>query len=498
MDNARLGTITNTTSEQKVLNELSQLIENDYSPEHKTVAELQELVRLMHRNLKHDSSIMLAMNKLGPASKNPTEFFRKFIIVRSTQRSIWYSANDLGYLKSFPKGGSSSNQSFSTRDTDSSQSNRQQKKQKRDDLYSSKLLKHGTCWSCDISGHKKEDCMKLSHPDSNKESVPFLQSTIGKIYLSQFPLKPQLSNTSLAELKLGFVPPTPYTGTGSGPPAGRGDHRSNKGKSGGRHGGSGGRGGGRVPPRRVPIIAGKSIRALLDTGCLVGDCISKSIVDSLDASHLLFNVSTTICSGFNNQCQNNFQALKINLSFLNEITSSLEHIITTVIVLKDSSIDLIIDRETIKKQSLIDLLPSHFKESTNLNVLRNAQESFADNSIKTRKVPFVDDYSEELFGYKPKNQVQSEMHRHVRVHAHTCLSCLNPDDRSVDSYGPTVNKQTDGQDSIHDTTPMCLLNNSAPHGSCLGWSDQLLPRHLSEGDQMMATMTEGENENPLL
>ena len=242
----------------------------------------------------------------------------------------------------------------------------------------------------------------------------------------------------------------------------------------------------------------KSIRALLDTGCLVGDYISKSIVDSLNASHLLFNVSTTICSGFNNQCQNNFQALKINLSFLNEITSSLEHIITTVIVLKDSPIDLIIGRETIKKQSLIDFLPSHFVESTNLNVLKNTEESFADNSIKIREVSFVDDNSEELFGYKPKNQVQSEMHRHVKAHAHTCISCLNPDDRSVDSSGPTVNKQTDGQDSIHDTTPMCLLNSSAPHGSCLGRSDPLLPRHLSEGDQMMATMTEGENENHLL
>jgi hypothetical protein len=86
----------------------------------------------------------------------------------------------------------------------------------------------------------------------------------------------------------------------------------------------------------VPI-AGESIRALLDTGCLVGDCISKSIVDSLNASHLLFNVSTTIYSGFNNQCQNNFQALKINLRFINEITSFLEHIITTVIVLKKTS-----------------------------------------------------------------------------------------------------------------------------------------------------------------
>jgi hypothetical protein len=98
-----------------------------------------------------------------------------------------------------------------------------------------------------------------------------------------------------------------------------------------------------------PMVAGKDIRALLDTGCLVGDCISKKVVDSLNASDLLFDVATTICSGFNNQCKNKFQALKINLSFLNEITSSFDHFITTVIVLKDSPIDLIIGRETIKK-----------------------------------------------------------------------------------------------------------------------------------------------------
>ena len=74
-DSARLGNIIDTVSEQKVLNELSELIQNDYSPDHKTVGGMQEVVRLMHQNLKHDSPIMLAMNKLGPASKTPDEFF---------------------------------------------------------------------------------------------------------------------------------------------------------------------------------------------------------------------------------------------------------------------------------------------------------------------------------------------------------------------------------------------------------------------------------------
>ena len=59
------------------------------------------------------------------------------------------------------------------------------------------------------------------------------------------------------------------------------------------------------------MVAGKDIRVLLDTGCLVGDYISKRVVDSLNASDLLFDVATTICSGLNNQCKNKFQALKL-------------------------------------------------------------------------------------------------------------------------------------------------------------------------------------------
>jgi hypothetical protein len=166
-------------------------------------------------------------------------------------------------------------------------------------------------------------------------------------------------------------------------------------------------------------------------------------------------------------------------------------------VLKDSPIDLIIGREIIKKLRLIDSLPSHFVESRNLNVLQNTQESFADNYIQKRQVSFADDYPEELYGYKSKNQVRTERFRPVKAHAHTCLSCLNPDDEAVDSYGPKVNNKADGEDSIQNT-PLCFCNKASSHGSCLGRPDQLLPRHISEGDQIMTTMTEGENENPLL
>jgi predicted aspartyl protease len=230
-----------------------------------------------------------------------------------------------------------------------------------------------------------------------------------------------------------------------------------------------------------------NIRALLDTGCLVGGCISKQVVDSLNA----FNVTTSICSGFNNQCQNKFRCLKIDLSFLNETTSSFEHFTTSVIVLEGSPINLIIGRETMKKVRLIDRLPSHFVESQNLTVLQKTQESFADN------------YSEELYGCKPSNQVRTERSHPVKVHAHTCISSLNPDDKAVGFNGPTVNslkqtRKTNGEASINKTIPLCLCDKASSHGSCISRPDQLLPMHISEGDQMLVTMTEGENENPLL
>jgi hypothetical protein len=55
-------------------------------------------------------------------------------------------------------------------------------------------------------------------------------------------------------------------------------------------------------------------KALLDSGCLIGDCMSQNIVDKLNAKNLIVYTKTTICSGFNNECFNNFPTLLINIS----------------------------------------------------------------------------------------------------------------------------------------------------------------------------------------
>jgi hypothetical protein len=138
-----LGDIKNALFEQGVLSELSQLLKNDINPEHKTEAGQLELVKLIHRNLTPNNSVMLAINKIQP------------LRVRAENRAIWHSANDLGFFK--PNSyGSSSNQTFSRQNNDSSDSASQQKRQKRSDEFRKrKPFTIEICWTCGIKDHSR-------------------------------------------------------------------------------------------------------------------------------------------------------------------------------------------------------------------------------------------------------------------------------------------------------------------------------------------------------
>jgi hypothetical protein len=78
-DWTRLGDIRDTVKEQRVLSELSQLIDNDIDPSHKTEAGMQELVKLIHRNLTPNNPVMLAMNRVQPPAKTPRDFLQNFL-----------------------------------------------------------------------------------------------------------------------------------------------------------------------------------------------------------------------------------------------------------------------------------------------------------------------------------------------------------------------------------------------------------------------------------
>ena len=87
------------------------------------------------------------------------------------------------------------------------------------------------------------------------------------------------------------------------------------------------------------VAVNKVCKALLDSGCLVGDCMSQHLVDELHASHLVVNIYTTICSGFDNHCSNTFPSLLINISFINETNALEETFLTRVIIIPKSPIE---------------------------------------------------------------------------------------------------------------------------------------------------------------
>jgi hypothetical protein len=193
-DSNRLGDIRDTGKEQGVLSDLSQLIENDTNPEHKTESGQLELVKVIHRNLTPNNSVMLAMNKIQPPAKTPKDFYAKFLRVRAENRATWHYANDLGYIKP-SNHGSSSNQN-----NDFSNSASQPKRQKRGDDFrerknSSQPFNIEICWTCGIKGHSRAQCNKSAHPDRKQENVPFLQSTMGKRWASKFPTRPHCDPT---------------------------------------------------------------------------------------------------------------------------------------------------------------------------------------------------------------------------------------------------------------------------------------------------------------
>jgi transposase InsO family protein len=119
-----------------------------------------------------------------------------------------------------------------------------------------------------------------------------------------------------------------------------------------------------------------SIQALLDTGCLVGDCMSQEIVDKLNASHLVVNIKTTICSGFDNNCSSDFPSLLIKVTFVHENTFIKESFLTTVLILPKSPIELILGRKTIKSINFANKTPSHFSEETTLTSHKRPDGTF--------------------------------------------------------------------------------------------------------------------------
>ena len=101
-----------------------------------------------------------------------------------------------------------------------------------------------------------------------------------------------------------------------------------------------------------------------------------------------------------------------------------ETFLTRVIILPKSPIEIIIGRKTIQTLQFSKRTPSHFEGTKNLTVPRVTTEPFGNTLLMSSIL-------QEQCGYTISNQDYVERSSPVKVHAHTCLSCLIPDTNSV-------------------------------------------------------------------
>jgi hypothetical protein len=236
-----------------------------------------------------------------------------------------------------------------------------------------------------------------------------------------------------------------------------------------------------------------TVQALLDSGCLIGDCISQEIVNKLNAKHLIVHTNTTICSGFNNECNDNFPSLKINLSCINERFNLLENVQTLVFILPTTPIDLIIGRKTIKQHLFSKTVPSHFEVQKKLiESIDMTTESFGDN------------YSQEMYGATPLNQVESKgtpfkAHAHLTTETYTCTSNLKLDNDTVNFRVLTGKEKSVKQDdNSKEGHPLCLRNKYLSRDSCRDGGSCPCSLQKSPDDHMDVSGLDGLNDTPLL
>ena len=100
------------------------------------------------------------------------------------------------------------------------------------------------------------------------------------------------------------------------------------------------------------------MEALLDTGSLAGDFISEKTVNKFNFTPTQTNLQLTVCSGLDNTCHNLNTKVDLGVTFYNELLNNNDTFDISAVILKETPVDIIIGRETIKKHKLFEKISS--------------------------------------------------------------------------------------------------------------------------------------------
>jgi len=111
------------------------------------------------------------------------------------------------------------------------------------------------------------------------------------------------------------------------------------------------------------------VHTLFDSGATTGNFINRDIAEQLEQRGAQANVNNKIvCSalvGNNSLCAPSLGTINCTIQYKDENNNKNTNNISATII--DSSYDMILGRQTIKKLHLVDKFPSHFKEIDMMN-----------------------------------------------------------------------------------------------------------------------------------
>ena len=100
------------------------------------------------------------------------------------------------------------------------------------------------------------------------------------------------------------------------------------------------------------------MEAPVDTGSLAGDLISEKTANKFNFTPIQTNSELKVCSGLDNTCYNVDIKIDLCVTSYNELLNNDDTLDISAIVLKETPIDIIIGRDTIRKYQLFDKIPS--------------------------------------------------------------------------------------------------------------------------------------------
>jgi hypothetical protein len=198
------------------------------------------------------------------------------------------------------------------------------------------------------------------------------------------------------------------------------------------------------------------VQALLDTGSLAGDFISDKILSNLPPPLLVYNTDFSVCSGMDGRYINKLNAIDLYVSMCTENALSNNRLVhtndlknlknnkfvfkTSFYISKNTNIECIIGRDTIKKQKLAEKFHSHFHqnefdysyERTELgSVIPTTGYQGSQNSpvlIDTQSVNLSDDDNHDSYFIEDMCLNSSEVQNIC-----SCVTCTQQDHNSLQS-----------------------------------------------------------------